>query len=48
MTRQCRTCHHCDRSHKDMADQGFARCNLRQRWQYQAPTYTCNKWTKKS
>ena len=48
MTRQCRTCHHCDRSHKDMAEQGFARCNLRQRWQYQAPTYTCNKWTKKS
>lgn len=46
--KRCRNCQHCDRSNKEMADEGFARCNLRPKWQYQAPTYTCNKWKAKA
>lgn len=45
----CRNCHHVNlKTNPAMAKQGFAACNLRPLWQFQAPTFCCSKWRAKA
>jgi hypothetical protein len=47
--KKCKTCSHANpKANTDMAKQGFALCNLGPKWEFHAPTFTCNKWSAKT
>ena len=52
MTRECRSCHHCDLnpdndSARQMNRQGYVRCHLMNKWNYVAGWHVCKQWKAK-
>jgi len=43
----CAKCQHINKTHKPMLNQGYARCNLLEKWQFVAPAHTCPKFKPK-
>lgn len=44
----CKDCRHTNtQSNPAMSAQGYALCNLRPKWEFHAPTFTCGKWRAK-
>lgn len=49
MSKCCGNCRNVNKkSDPKMEAQGYARCNLLEKWQYVAGWHTCTKWSKKS
>lgn len=45
----CKTCHHSNtKNNPAMARVGYCNCVLGPKWKFYAPTFTCNKWSKKA